>query len=176
MSVNNEEFDAAVAEVERRVAQGRQDGRYPEELDAQLASEFSRQAKDPLWFQAVDRLPEAAARLRGLVFGRTAIEHTSSMPGGAALHKAVSLIVSRQVLALSQQLNTLSREVASALDDTAEALGEMRSALRGDVFGDIDAVHHRLVVAEQRLARAEAELAELKNATSQHGADATSDI
>jgi len=150
------EFDATMAEVQRRVAEGRASGRYPAELDEQLASEFSRMSKDPLWFGSYDALPGAIARVRGASFGRAFIQYTSSIPGGNALHQAVGRVVSRQVLGLSQQMATFANEVAASLEAFVAALDETRTVIRGDVLGDIDAVNHRLVRVEQRLARFEA--------------------
>lgn len=153
------EFEAAIAEVERRVAAGRADGRYPVELDEQLASEFSRLAKDPLWFRTFDALPGAISRVRNASFGRSLIAYSSSIPGGTQLHRVVGKVVSRQVVAISQQMSTFAGEVARSLDEVVAALEETRTVIKGDVLGDIDAVHARLTRVEHRLAQLEAERA-----------------
>ena len=165
MTNTSDDFDAAIAEVQRRVEAGRASGQYPPELDEQLASEFSRLSKDPLWFASYDRLPGAVARVRGASFGRALIQYTSSIPGGNALHQAVGRVVSRQVLGLSQQMATFAAEVAASLDAFVEALDETRSVIRADLLGDIDAVNHRLVRVEQRLARLEADAESAESAS-----------
>ena len=153
-------FDEAIAEVERRVAAGRVDGRYPEDLDAQLASQFSRLAKDPLAFGALDDVRAAVTNLRSQRFGRDQIALDSDVPGGPQLHRVVGKVVSRQILGLVQQMTRYSRSVLDSVDALATALEEIRTVINGDLLGDIDAVHHRLVSTEQRLARLEAEAAE----------------
>lgn len=148
-------YDAAVAEVERRVAEGRASGKYPEELDEQLASEFSRMAKDPLWFRSFAALPEAVDRVRRAGAARAAVVYSSGLPGGAALHRLVEKAVSRQVSAIAQQLSSVATTVASSLDEIVAALEETRTVIQADVLSDLDAVHHRLVAVEHRLARME---------------------
>lgn len=151
-----DDIELAVAEVQRRVAAGRVDGRYPIDLDRQLESEFSRLAKDPLWFRAFDALPGAVSRVRNAAFGHAPIEYSSTVPGGSALHRIVGKLVSRQVIALSQQMSTFASEVTRSLEDVVAALEETRTVVKGDVLGDIDAVHHRITAVETRLARLEA--------------------
>jgi hypothetical protein len=112
--------------------------------------------KDPLWFNTFDALPAVVSRVRQAAFGRTLIEYTSSMPGGTTLHRLVGKAVSRQVVALSQQMATFAADVAASLDAVVAALEETRTVVQGDVLGDVDAVHHRLVSVEHRLARLEA--------------------
>lgn len=155
MTDENDAYAEATAEVERRVAAGRADGTYPPELDEQLASEFARAGKDPLWFASFAALPTAIDRVRSLRFGRSVVDHSSSLPGGSAVHRAVGAVVTRQVGALAQHMATLATEVAAALDAMTRALEETRDVVRGDLLGDIDAVHHRLIEVEHRLARLE---------------------
>jgi len=168
MTEATSEFDAAMAEVQRRVEDGRRNGTYPEELDEQMASEFSRMAKDPLWFGSFDALPAAVERVRSAGFGRAVIATTSSIPGGSALHRIIGKVVSRQMLGVAQQMSAFAADVTSSLEALVAALEETRTVIRGDVLGDIDAVHHRLVGVERRLARLEA----AASADDAHGADA----
>lgn len=149
------EFEAATAEVRKRVAAGRADGTYPPELDDQLASEFARMARDPLWFGAVEALPAVVERVRGARFGQALVEYTSGVPGGSQMHRVVGKVVSRQVAGLAQQMSAFALNVSASLDAVVAALEETRTVLQGDVLSDLDAVHHRLVAVEHRLARLE---------------------
>jgi hypothetical protein len=156
MSDEQSEFLTAMAEVDRRVAAGRADGRYSPDLDDQLASEFTRLGKDPLWFAAIDAVDAVVARLGLIRFGQSLIDRSSSMPGGSAIHAAVAKIVSRQTHGLAEQAQVLATQTYEALTSVQAALDEIRVVIRGDVFGDIDAVHHRLIAVERRLAALEA--------------------
>lgn len=149
-------FEAAMAEVQRRVEAGRQSGKYSEEIDEQLASEFSRMARDPLWFSSFERLPEAVADVREARFGQALVEYTSGVPGGSQLHKAVGRAVSRQVSGLAQQMSAFALTVSKSLDAVVDALDETKSVIQADLLSDIDAVHHRLVSLEHKVARLEA--------------------
>ena len=146
-----------MAEIRHRVEAGRANGRYPEDLDDQLASQFARAAKDPLTFTALSALTRRVEDLRALRFGRNRIGLTSTMPGGAQLHRIIGIAVSRSISGVLQQVAELSRGTADALDGVVAALEEQRAIITNDLFGDIDAVHARLVAAEHRLARLEAQ-------------------
>lgn len=50
-------------------------------------------------------------------------------------------------------LDARSHAVDEALASTLDAIDELRTVIVADVFGDIDAVHHRLVSVEQELSR-----------------------
>lgn len=146
----------AMAEIRRRVDAGRADGRYPEDLDEQLASQFARAAKDPLTFPALAALTRRVEGLRALTFGRNRIGLASTLPGGSKLHRIVGVMISRSISGVLQQVAELSRGTADALDSVVAALEEQRTVITNDLFGDIDAVHARLVTVEHRLARLEA--------------------
>ena len=149
------EFENAMTEVRRRVEEGRRSGKYPAELDDQLSSEFSRMARDPLRFGDIEAARSAVGRIRSAAFGRSLIQYSSSVPGGTALHQLVGKLVSRQILAVTQQVTAFATDVSRALVAVVAALEEIEAVIRGDVLGDIDAVHHRLVAVEHRLARLE---------------------
>lgn len=149
-------FEAAMAEVQRRVEEGRRSGMYSDELDEQLASEFSRMSRDPLWFSSFERLPATVADVRDARFGQELVEYSSGVPGGSQLHRAVGRAVSRQVSGIAQQMSAFAKTVSTSLDALVEALDETRSVIQADVLSDIDAVHHRLVSLEHKVARLEA--------------------
>ncbi len=156
----DDRWAAAVAEVRRRVEQGRRDGTYPEDLDLELASQFARAGKDPLTFSGIAVLRERAAELAGTPID-IHIDPTSSIPGGSGIHLVVSKIVSRQAMAIARQLSRIARGTASALDAAATSLDEIRAVLSNDVLGDLDALHHRLVALEHKVARLELEDSDL---------------
>ena len=154
----------AMAQIRRRVAEGRADGRYPEDLDDQLASQFARAAKDPLAFTALAALAERVERLGTLRFGRDRIGLDSAVTGGSQLHRVVGKAVSRQVGGVLQQVSELARDTTATLRAVVAALEEQRNVVTNDLFGDIDAVHARLVAVEHRLARLEAESTDTSDA------------
>jgi hypothetical protein len=149
-------FEDALAQVRERVERGRAEGLYPEELDEQLASQYARARKDPLLFEQLDRARALVARAAGLRFGRDQIALDSGMPGGTEVHRLIGKAVSRQVLGVLQQVSRFADLTGESLTAMLGALDEMRSVVTNDLFGDIDAVHHRLVSVEARLARLEA--------------------
>lgn len=149
------QFEAAMAEVQRRVEAGRKSGKYSDEIDDQLASEFARMARDPLWFSSFERLPATVGEVRGAKFGQALVEYTSGVPGGSQLHRAVGKAVSRQVSGIAQQMSAFALTVSKALDAVVDALDETKSVIQADVLSDIDAVHHRLVSLEHKVARLE---------------------
>ena len=146
----------AVSEVERRVADGRESGRYPEELDTQLESDFARAAKDPLRFSRLDDAREQLNELADFRFGRERIEMESEVPGGSGFHRIVGKAVSRSVSGVLSQLGDLSVRLQSMLEAVLDANDEMRTVISNDVLGDIDELHHRMAAIEHRLGRLEA--------------------
>jgi hypothetical protein len=132
-------WSEAVAEVRRRVDEGRANGLYPEELDAQLASQFARAAKDPLYFEGLDRFGQDVEKISGVRFSASQIPTSSDVAGGVL-----------------QQVDAYATGVGVTFRSLVTGLEELRSVVTNDVFGDIDAVHHRLVALEHRLARLEA--------------------
>lgn len=144
-------YDDAVAEVRRRVERGRSTGLYPADLDAQLESQFMRAGKDPLLFERLDAARAAVDALRSRSFTRAAIPVSSELPGGTALHRLLSKVVGRQVDGVLSQVDEHARQVDAALGATIDAIDELRTVIQNDLFGDIDAVHHRLVSLEHEL-------------------------
>jgi hypothetical protein len=149
-------FEDALAQVRERVERGRAEGLYPEELDEQLASQFARARKDPLLFEQLARARQAVARTVDARFGRDQIALDSGLPGGTELHRLVGKAISRQVLGVLQQMTRFAHSTGESLTAILDALDEMKTVVTNDLFGDIDAVHHRLVSVEARLARLEA--------------------
>ncbi len=99
---------------------------------------------------------EIVARTVGSRFGRDQIGLDSGVPGGTEIHRLVGKAVSRQVLGVLQQVTRYAESTGESLTAILDALDEMRTVVTNDLFGDIDAVHHRLVSVEARLARLEA--------------------
>jgi hypothetical protein len=149
-------FEDALAQVRERVERGRAEGLYPEELDEQLASQFARARKDPLLFEQLARARQAVARTVDARFGRDQIALDSGLPGGTEVHRLVGKAISRQVLGVLQQMTRFAQSTGESLTAILDALDEMKTVVTNDLFGDIDAVHHRLVSVEARLARLEA--------------------
>ena len=149
--------EAAQAEISRRVAEGMASGKYSAELDAQLASHFSRMSTDRLWFSSFTKLQESIAETRGFRFGREFIELDSSMPGGSQVHRIVGKAVSRSVLGVLQQMINYSRSVQQSLEALHASLSEVRGVIEADLLGDIDEVHARITDLEFKVAQLAAE-------------------
>ena len=153
-------WEEATAEVRRRLEEGRRNGLYPDELDVELASQFARAGKDPLAFETFDRLRSAIAAVRDVDLSATPAPSTSDLPGGQVLHRTIARLMARQVQALLRQVSTLTAALADGFDATTASLDELRTVVTTDVFGDIDAIHHRLVAVEHRLERLRLDAAE----------------
>ena len=66
------------------------------------------------------------------------------------------MLVARQIDGVLRQVSAYATQVSATFDAVTESIDELRSILTTEVFGDIDAVHARLVSVEHRLARLEA--------------------
>jgi len=154
--MSNDRWASAVAEVKRRVEEGRRDGTYPEELDVELASQFARAGKDPLTFSSIPVVRDRIGAL-GAISIDLSIDPSSSLPGGSGIHRVVSKLMARQVGSIARQLTMVVRATAAGLDAVANSLDELRNVISNDVLGDIDSLHHRLVVLEHQVARLEQE-------------------
>jgi hypothetical protein len=154
--MSDDRWASAVAEVKRRVEEGRRDGTYPEELDVELASQFARAGKDPLAFSSLPVLRERIDALGATRMDLT-IDPASSVPGGSGIHQLVSKLITRQVQSIARQLSAVVRSTTAALEGVADSLDELRTVVANDVLGDIDSLHHRLIVLEHQVARMETE-------------------
>ena len=145
-------WEEAVAEVARRVEAGRRDGRYPEELDVELAAQFARAHKDPLAFATIDAVRARAGAIASTPLDLS-IEDSSALPGGSGVHRLVNKAMARSLAAVARRLAELARATAGGFESVADSLEEVRAVITNDVLGDIDALHHRLVVLEHEVAR-----------------------
>lgn len=154
--MSNQPSEDAAALVAAKLAEGRATGRYSDELDERLATQFQRAGVDPLGFPAFAALTERVGQLRRTGFGRPEVPRSSSIPGGSAAHGVVARIVGRQIDGVLRRLSSYANSVSQTFEAVTESIDELRSLLTTEVFGDIDAVHQRLVGVEHRLARLEA--------------------
>jgi len=152
----NLDHDAVAALIQERLDEGRAAGRYSDDLDEQLASQFQRAAVDPLTFPALEALRTRVGSFRIPSVARLKVPTESSIPGGSQMHRFVVKVVARQLAAVIDQVTEVAIDAQAALGGVVGALDEIRSIVTTEVFADIDSVHHRLVAVEQRLSRLEA--------------------
>lgn len=123
------------AELERRVAERFEAGDYPADLEAELDAHFRRilEARGELFDPR--SLHERMARVdHAAGFSADRIElGATSVPGGAALHRAAAKLVSRQTAGILEQ----SQEFAAAVREVLHALVAATEHVIGRVDGDL---------------------------------------
>ncbi|MGE0879768.1 MAG: hypothetical protein AB7L13_18210 [Acidimicrobiia bacterium] len=138
-------YDPVAERLAQLVAERRVDGRYPPALDDELIAHHDR---------VVHRSPDAAlasiadaryavANMDPRPFSVPSVPPTSSKPGGAYLHKAVTPTVTRHLQEVVEQMNefatTLHRHL-TAITDALAALGVPRA----DLTSQLDAMEEHL--------------------------------
>ena len=101
---------------------------------------------------------------RGFNAGR--IELSSGLPGGAAMHKAVAKVVSRQVNGLVEQLNGFSGSLAVVLDRLAAVDEGPPAHSHSDLLHELDTVQDRLGAVERLVRRLDASARDLDGVVS----------
>ena len=145
-----------VARLQERVDQRQLSGQYPAGLEEDLGGHFS---------QSAGRMgPREGARAvllaeldRAGRFGPDRIPYGSSMPMGSRLHRAIGLVVRRQVLGIFEQLRDYHRAVRDLMLEVIDSLPETSMAeLDARVEGMLDQLGRRarLLNADARAAGA----------------------
>lgn len=146
------DLDKVLAEVLATAAEARASGVYPDGLEEALQSDFARQLRRPDPRDRIVHLRNELQRLRGTAhLDRSAVPTSSSVPGGAAAHKAVSKAVSRQVSPLYDHFNDFSDELLVVLGHVVDGLQDPQSHTHDDVVAEIDAVQDRVAQLQRTL-------------------------
>ena len=141
---------ALLEELRRTVESRRREGLYPAGLEEDLAGHFRRIVRQRVT-PDLSRLDAAMTRLRG-VPGLSAerIPVESGMPGGAALHKTLARIVSRQTQGVLEQVEELAAALRSVADELSWAVRQASTHVHADLIGQIDALQERLSALERQ--------------------------
>jgi 2-polyprenyl-3-methyl-5-hydroxy-6-metoxy-1,4-benzoquinol methylase len=141
--------DHLVNELRIRVAQRRQSGFYPKGLEQDLEEHFRRvvahrgHADLDSLRQSLDHLEVASA------FNPERIPMDTAVPGGAAVHRVVHKVVSRQTQGILEQVQEFADAVRQSLGLIADALEDPSAHLHADLVGQLDAVFERLASYER---------------------------
>ena len=156
------ELDALIVELRQRVAARRSSGVYPPNLEDDLDAHFHRITGH----RVVPDLHELEIRLDQLqaVLGFSAerINDESGLPGGQALHRAVSRIVARQTSGVLHQIQEFADVLYPLLALLVDVVGDANTHVHADLLGQLDAALERLTTAEQTVPDSALALADLR--------------
>lgn len=132
------DVDALIDQLRQRVEERRAAGEYPADLEERLDAHFRsieghrRSAYD---FSVLD---EHLGKLRQTSsFSQDSISTDSRVSGGAAFHRAVAKMVSRQVAGILEQLQTFADLAVAVGEELAGAVRNPRSHRHDDLEGAV---------------------------------------
>lgn len=136
---------ALLRTLKERVEERRSRGDYPPGLEQDLDAHFrsivrrGRAPYDPT------TLPTLLAEVRRTAaFSPDEIAYDSSIPGGAAFHRAVAKVASRQTQGLLQQFQAFADATRDLLTHLVESVGNPSTHVHTDLLGQIDLALDRL--------------------------------
>lgn len=149
------DIEELVSQLRARVAARRETGEYPGDLEEQMTAHFRR----ILYQRRVPRaLPDIESPLRAvseaLPLSPDKIPLESGLPGGHALHKAISRIVGRQTTGALQQVQAFAQPVHLALEALTLAIKDLSRTLHVDIAQSLDALYERQASQERAIAGA----------------------
>ena len=139
MSERDVDLEALVAEIEATAAARVAAGEYEPDLDRRLEAHYRRIVEQlPRPFDQA-RLDGALARVSETSnIDPSAIDTSSGLPGGSAIHRLAGRAIGRQTAGLAQQLNRFTVAVTEALSVLAEATRHPMSHGHPGLQGAID--------------------------------------
>ena len=144
------DVDDLVAALKARVAERRRNGAYPAGLESELDSHFQRIVTHRAEPYDFEQLRAKMGDLdHALGFSPANINYESSLPGGPALHRAVSKVVSRQTQGILEQVHRFGESVRDVLREMILVLEHPNGHAHPDMLGQIDAILERLVSYER---------------------------
>ncbi|MDP9387697.1 MAG: hypothetical protein M3Q48_07150 [Actinomycetota bacterium] len=161
------DLDEVIAGLRARVAERRAAGAYPPGLEDDLEEHFRRVVAH----RASPDFADVRARLAALEersrFGADRIPAGSQLPGGQALHRAVSKVVARQTQGALDQVQHYADGVRDVLLAVLAALEDPEGHVHADLVGQLDAVLERLAGYDRRAAELTAAVAGLERRLAQ---------
>lgn len=156
-----------VQRLRARVAQRRAAGEYPEGLEDRLEAHFRR-----IVFHRhdaeVDQLQADVDAIDShMDFSTPDVSFDSRVPGGAALHRAISQSMERHNQQVAEHMQGFANTMRRALRTIATTVRDPRSHVHGDVIGHVDAVLERLDSYERAPVDAGAALGDLRRRVEQ---------
>ena len=151
------DVDALVAELRAKVEARRSAGQYPPGLEEDLAAHFHRllaRRLEPA--RAVDLQGPLARVEAALPLNRERIPLESQLPGGAAFHKAVAKLITRQTEGVLQQAQLFAEPVRQALVALTMAVEDLTREVRDDLAAQVAAIVDRQAAHERTAALAAA--------------------
>jgi 2-polyprenyl-3-methyl-5-hydroxy-6-metoxy-1,4-benzoquinol methylase len=157
-------LDAVIAELRTRIAERRDAGEYPDDLESTLDDHFDRLVGvRPRSSPALhDELQSVLRALEQHGFSRAKIDPASRLPGGRAIHRLMSRALSRQidgVLAQMEQQSLLMTRAVAVLGEIASTMGEEFDT---QVLQQLDDVQVRMAEQVREVNSLEAKVAETR--------------
>jgi len=155
------DVDALIDQLRLTVEQRRSEGLYPAGLEDDLEAHFRRIVSHRV-VPDTSALDASLQRLRSLPgLSPSRIPAESGVPGGAALHRAVAKVVSRQAQGILEQVEELASALRSVADELARALRQPNTHVHPDLVGQVDALQERMAALERQPLDSPAAVAEL---------------
>ena len=155
------DVDSLVQELRRTVEERRAAGEYPPGLEDDLEAHFRRIVTHRVVpdLSQLDSAVSALKRLQGLSPERISTE--SGVPGGAALHRTVQRVVSRQAQGILEQVQELSSALQAVVLELSRLIRLPDTHVHPDLVGQVDALQERLTALERNQVDDPAGLAEV---------------
>lgn len=152
-----------IEELKARVAERRNSGDYPADLEAELDAHFDRIAERIPSRYDHERLHAALGHLEmNMGFSPARIGLQSGAPGGAIIHKTIAKVVSRQTNGVLEQSQIFAEAVRDGLREIVAALEHPNGHGHADMLGQIDALFDRIAQFERAPVDSGAAVADLR--------------
>ena len=143
-------LDDLVERLRERVEERRRAGFYPEHLESDLDAHFHRivaHRPDPYDYGELEERMRLLEHAVGITPAR--ISYESGMPGGAALHRTIAKIVSRQTAGVLEQVQQLGNAVRDVLREIVVILQHPNAHAHPELLGQVDALLERVAAFER---------------------------
>jgi SAM-dependent methyltransferase len=154
-------IDDLVARLRSRVAERREAGDYPEDLEAKLEEHFHR----IVFHRAethVDQLRADVEAIDSHMDFAVKFVNESNVPGGEVIHRVINKAIARTASAMAQQMQDFADATRRALRTLATAVQDPNSHVHGDLIGHIDAIIERLNSYERAPESSDAAIGDLR--------------
>ena len=155
-------IDDLLERLRARVAERRESGEYPEDLEERLEEHFRRIVYHRSKPDVDQLIADVEALDSHMDMARPDIPVDSSIPGGERIHKAINGAVVRHTQVIHDQMQEFADAVRRAIRTLSASVQNPNSHVHGDLIGHLDAVLERLATYERAPVEPNLQLADLR--------------
>ncbi len=142
-------IDDLLTKLRARVAERRESGQYPSDLEERLEEHFRRIVYHRSKPDVAQLHSDVDALDSHMDFSPRAVAFDSQLPGGERIHKAINSAVTRHTQDMRDQLQEFAEAIRRATRTLSSAVQNPNSHVHGDLIGHLDAVLERLDTYER---------------------------